>query len=52
MPITNEIVVAPVGLGDISQAIHLSSLDLGTLCQSTLINKWAKYKPFRNSSKG
>ena len=26
--------------------------DLGTLCKSSNINAWARYKPFRNSSKG
>lgn len=52
MPITDGIVVMPVGMGDISSAIGVSSLDLGTLCTSDLINMWAKYKPFKYASQG
>ena len=41
----------PVGMGDISSALGVASLDLGTLitqgAASDLINKWAKYKPVR-----
>lgn len=43
---------APVGLGDISQAVHNPSLDLGTLISEGQINKWALYKPFVYSSWG
>ena len=51
MPINNDgILYKPVGMGDISSAIHNSSLDAGTLCQYTGMNKWAKHKPFRNPS--
>lgn len=38
---------APVGLGDISQAVGLASGDLGTLIKNGVINKWALYKPIR-----
>lgn len=52
MPIQNNILVAPIGFGDISDAIGVASGDLGTLCTSGLINKWAKHKPFRSSRWG
>lgn len=56
MPVIDGIVQVTstqgVSLGDISTGIGLSSLDLGTLCKSTLINKWAKYKPIRHSNVG
>ena len=45
MGYSGGVVTAPVGFGDISQAVHYSSLDLGTLITSGSINKWAKYKP-------
>lgn len=44
MPITDGIVVKPVGMGDISTALGVASLDLGTLCQAGTINMFAKYK--------
>lgn len=53
MPIdsTTGILMAPVGIGDVQQAIGLSSGDLGTLitqgAQGGLINRWAIYKPYR-----
>lgn len=34
-----------VSIGDIASALRASTGDLGTLCKSPLINKWAKYKP-------
>lgn len=42
----------PVGMGDISNAVNYSSLDLGTLIESGSINKWAKFKPVRYNSWG
>ena len=42
----------PVGLGDISQAVNNSSLDLGYLIENGSINKWAAYKPVRSSNPG
>ena len=50
MPYTDGVITGAVGLGDISSAIGLSSLDLGTLCQSTLISPFAVFKPFRNTA--
>ena len=45
MGYSNNIITAPVGIGDVSQALSNSSTDLGTLCSSNSIKKWAKYKP-------
>lgn len=43
-------------MGDISSALGLSSLDIGTLIKTGgeqgLINKYARYKPFRNAAPG
>lgn len=45
---SNGIITAPVGLDtDIPQTLGVSSKDLGTLCTSTAINKWARRKPIR-----
>lgn len=38
---------APIGMGDISQAVGHSSLDLGTLVAKGSIQKWALHKPVR-----
>jgi hypothetical protein len=35
--------------GDIAKVLGSSSGDLGTLCMHGSINKWAKYKPVRNT---
>lgn len=37
--------------GDIENALGVSSGDLGTLCRSDRINRWAKYKPVIRASK-
>ncbi len=37
-------------MGDISQAVHYSSLDLGTLVANGIIEKWALHKPVRLKS--
>ena len=41
------IVTAPIGLYDVMIALGESKEDIGTLCTSDKINKWAKYKPYR-----
>lgn len=43
-------ITAPVSIYDVQRAIGETSPDLGTLCQSTKINKWAKYKPIKYAS--
>lgn len=45
MGYSNGIVVAPVGIGDVRNAISHSSGDLGTLIMNGNINMWSKYKP-------
>lgn len=37
----------PIGMGDISQAVNNTSLDLGTLVGKGNIKKWALHKPVR-----
>lgn len=44
---SNGKITAPVGISDIRSVLGVSSADLGTLCQSSKINLWAKYKPVR-----
>lgn len=41
------IISAPVTISDVHDVLGESSYDLGTLCMSPKINKWAKYKPVR-----
>ena len=50
MPTSNGVITAPVSLVDVSKAIGVNSLDIGTLCGSEYINMWAKNKPIRKSS--
>ncbi|MBR3330124.1 MAG: hypothetical protein IKG25_02775 [Mogibacterium sp.] len=46
MSYSNGIISAPVSISDIQNVLGVSGGgDLGTLCQSVDINKWAKYKP-------
>lgn len=51
MPISNNIIsghtviVNPDSIADVQTAIGSGSGDMGTLCESPYINKWAKYKP-------
>ncbi len=41
-------ILAPVGLADICRVLRENTVDLGSLCRSKSINKWAKYKPVSN----
>lgn len=41
----NGIMTVPISMGDISQAVGYSSLDLGTLIANGIIKKWALHKP-------
>lgn len=50
MPVSNGDITTPISLTNISTAIGLGSYDLGTLCQSSNINKWSRYKPISFSS--
>lgn len=42
----------PVSMSDVKSAIGSSSNDLATLCTSTAINRWSKYKPIFHSGVG
>lgn len=45
MPTSNGIITAPVSIEDVRITLGVSSTDLGILCTSSKINKWARYKP-------
>lgn len=46
MPVTdNNIITAPVGIGDVRQVLGAASTDLGSLCTHPNVNPWAKWKP-------
>lgn len=45
MSTSNGIITKPVSIKDVQQTIGNASGDLGTLCKSSTINKWSKYKP-------
>lgn len=42
---SNGIALAPVSIADVKQVLGESSNNLGSLCKSTKINKWARWKP-------
>lgn len=42
---SNGIALAPVSIADVKAVLGESSNDLGTLCKSTKINRWARWKP-------
>lgn len=52
MSISNGIIVAPVSIDDVRSALGEASTDLGTLCKSSKINMFAKYKPIRHTAIG
>lgn len=45
MSYNNGFISAPVSIYDVQKTLGVSSSDLGTLCRSAYVNKWAKYKP-------
>lgn len=45
MGYTGSKVTAPVSIYDVQRALGTNECDLGTLCKSSLVNFWAKYKP-------
>lgn len=45
MALANEKITAPVSIDDLKNLFGEGSGDLATLCKSTKINMWAKYKP-------
>lgn len=42
---SNGIVSSPVSIADVKAVLGESSYNLGSLCKSTKINKWARWKP-------
>ena len=51
MSYSNNRIIAPVSIRDVQRALGVSVQDLGTLCKHANINKWARYKPVRSTSK-
>lgn len=49
---TTQIITAPVDVGDVSNALGIDILDIGTLCDSDLINRWSFNKSIRSSNPG
>jgi hypothetical protein len=47
MAFSNGLITAPISIADVKQALGVGSNDLATLCTSTKINMWARYKPVR-----
>lgn len=45
MSVSNGKITAPVSIDDVKSVLGESSNDLATLCRSSKINVWAKYKP-------
>lgn len=45
MSLANNKITAPVSIDDVKSILGESSNDLATLCKSSKINVWAKYKP-------
>lgn len=45
MSLANNKITAPVSVDDVKSLLGESSNDLATLCKSSKINVWAKYKP-------
>ena len=45
-------ITAPVDMGDISTALGVDSLDIGTLYESENVNKWSRRKPVRRPELG
>ena len=45
MAFANNVITAPVSIYDVQRCLGLSSNDVGTLCASERIKRWAKFKP-------
>lgn len=48
---SNGIISAPVSIKDVQETLGDTSNDLATLCKSSYINMWSKYKPVSNTLK-
>lgn len=45
MSVSSRVITASVSIDDVNNVLGHGSTDLGTLCQSSKINKWSFYKP-------
>ena len=45
MAFADNVITAPVSIYDVQRCLGLSSNDVGTLCASERIKRWAKFKP-------
>ncbi|MBQ4388029.1 MAG: hypothetical protein II822_10560 [Prevotella sp.] len=45
MAYSNGEITAPVSINDVQHVLGVSANDVGNLCRSEKINKWARYKP-------
>lgn len=45
-------ITAPVSFADVNYVLGSNKTDLGQLCKLSNINKWARFKPVRHSTKG
>ena len=45
MSVNNGKITPPISIDDVKSVLGESSNDVATLCKSTKINKWARYKP-------
>ena len=45
MSVEYERIIAPVSINDVKKVLGLSSNDVGTLCTSSKVNMWSRYKP-------
>lgn len=48
----NGVIQAPVSIEDVRKVLGVDSYDLGTLCTSSKIKKWALYKPVKHTKIG
>lgn len=49
---SNGKITAPVSFADVNYVLGTSHTDLALLCKDSHINKWARFKPVRHSTKG
>lgn len=42
---SNDVITAPVGIGDVQLALGTDERDLGRLCRHGNVNPWARFKP-------
>lgn len=45
MPVTDGLITHPIGVAEVCQVIGGNSTDVGYVCHSSSVNKWALFKP-------